>query len=68
MKHSKEIETKFSKLGISSFSELALIIPHSYEDFRISDTLQTHKFQLIDATVESVFRAPNSIQITFFCT
>ncbi|MBC8238131.1 MAG: ATP-dependent DNA helicase RecG [Helicobacteraceae bacterium] len=66
MKYSKEIETKFSKLGISSFSELALIIPHSYEDFRISDTLQTHKFQLIDATVESVFRAPNSIQITFF--
>ena len=66
MKHSKEIETKFSKLGITSFSELALIIPHSYEDFRISDTLQTHKFQLIDATVESVFRAPNSIQITFF--
>ena len=66
MKHSKEIETKFSKLGINSFSELALIIPHSYEDFRISDTLQTHKFQLIDATVTSVFSAPNSIQVTFF--
>ncbi|WP_455757554.1 ATP-dependent DNA helicase RecG [Sulfurimonas sp.] len=66
MKLSKDQETKFSKLGISSWSELALIIPHSYEDFRLNDKLQTHKAQLIDATVESVFRAPNSIQITFF--
>jgi len=66
MKLSKDQETKFSKLGISSWSELALIIPHSYEDFRLHDKLQTHKAQLIDATVESVFRAPNSIQITFF--
>jgi len=66
MKLTKDIETKFSKLGIHSFSELSLIIPHSYEDFRLHDTLQSHKSQLIDATVESVFRAQNSIQITFF--
>ena len=66
MKLTKDIEAKFSKLGINSWSELALIIPHSYEDFRLLDKLQTHKFQLIDATVESVFRAQNSIQITFF--
>ncbi len=66
MKLTKEQETKFKKLSINSWSELALITPHSYEDFRLNDTLQTHKFQLIDATVESVFRAQNSIQITFF--
>ncbi|MCD6172595.1 MAG: ATP-dependent DNA helicase RecG [Sulfurimonas sp.] len=66
MKITKDIQTKFDKLGINSWSELALIIPHSYEDFRLHDKLQTHKAQLIDATVESVFRAPNSIQITFF--
>lgn len=66
MKLTKDIQTKFSKLGISSWAELSLIIPHSYEDFRLHDTLQTHKNQLIDATIESVFRAQNSIQITFF--
>ncbi len=66
MKLTKDITAKFTKLGISSWSELALIIPHSYEDFRVNEKLETHKFQLIDATVESVYRAPNSIQITFF--
>ena len=66
MKLTKEQETKFKKLGINSYSELALLVPHSYEDYRLHDKLQTHKAQLIDATVESVYRAPNSIQITFF--
>ena len=66
MKLTKEQETKFKKLGIQSYAELALLIPHSYDDLRLHDTLQTHKTQLIDATVESIFRAPNSIQITFF--
>ena len=66
MKLTKEIEAKFKKLNISSFSELALIVPHSYEDYRLHDKLQIHKNQLIDATVESLFRAPNSIQITFY--
>jgi len=66
MKLTKEQETKFKKLGISSYSELALLIPHSYEDYRLHDKLSSHKSQLIDATVESVYRAPNSIQITFF--
>ncbi|MEA3331624.1 MAG: ATP-dependent DNA helicase RecG [Campylobacterota bacterium] len=66
MKLTKEIQTKFDKLGVSSWSELALMIPHSYEDFRLHDKLQIHMPQLIDATVESVYRAPNSIQITFF--
>ncbi len=66
MKLTKDIEAKFSKLGISSLAELSLIIPHSYEDLRLHKKLQAHKSQLIDATVESVFRSANSIQITFF--
>ncbi|QSZ40972.1 ATP-dependent DNA helicase RecG [Sulfurimonas aquatica] len=66
MKLTKEQASKFEKLGISSYSELALIIPHSYEDLRLHEKLTPHTFQLIDATVESVYRAPNSIQVTFF--
>jgi len=66
MKLTKDISTKFEKLGISSWSELSLMIPHSYEDFRPHEKLETHKAQLIDATIESVFKSPNSIQITFF--
>ncbi len=62
----KEQEEKFTKLGINSWCELALIIPYAYEDLRLYDKLQIHKAQLIDATVESVYRAANSIQITFF--
>ena len=62
----KEQEAKFKKLGISSTGELALLIPHSYEDYRINNKLLPHTAQIIDATVESVYRAPNSIQITFF--
>ncbi len=66
MKLSKETTKKFEKLGINSFTQLSLIIPHSYEDLRLKEKLIPHSNQLIDATVESVFRAPNSIQITFF--
>jgi len=62
----KKQEEKFAKLNISTFTELALTIPHSYEDLRLHENLQEHSLQLIDATVESVFRGPNSIQITFF--
>jgi ATP-dependent DNA helicase RecG len=66
MQFSKEQEAKFKKLGISTISELALLVPHSYEDYRIQKHLRSHTPQVIDATVESVHRAPNSIQITFF--
>jgi len=66
MEFTKEQEAKFKKLGVSSYTELALALPNSYEDLRLHNSLQTHKAQLIDATVESVFRAPNSIQITFY--
>jgi len=66
MKRTKEIQQKFEKLNINSFSELALIIPASYEDLTLHSKLELNTPQLIDATVESVFRAKNSIQITFY--
>ncbi|MDD5400772.1 MAG: ATP-dependent DNA helicase RecG [Sulfurimonas sp.] len=66
MKLPKEQESKFKKLGIGSYCELALMIPSAYEDLRLHTKLQTHTMQLIDATVESVYKAPNSLQVTFF--
>jgi len=66
MQLTKEQKAKFQKLGINTVSELALLVPHSYEDYRIQEKLIPHAAQLIDATVESVYRAPNSIQVTFF--
>ena len=66
MNLTKDVEAKFKKLGLHSCCELALIIPHSYEDLTLHKSIQIGKAQLIDATVESVFRAPNTIQITFY--
>ena len=66
MNLSKDDEVKFKKLGISSFLELALLIPHSYEDYTLHSQILPQKAQLIDATIESLYKAPNSIQITFF--
>lgn len=66
MKLTKEQEKQFQKLGIASFSELSLLIPSSYEDHRLHNTLIPHKAQLIDATVESIHRSPNSLQITLY--
>ncbi len=66
MNLSKDETAKFKKLGINSLLELSLLVPHSYEDYRLHETLLPQKAQLIDATVESVYKAPNSIQITFF--
>jgi ATP-dependent DNA helicase RecG len=62
----KEQKTKFQKLGIDSWCELLLHIPNSYEDLTLHDELLISKPQLIDATIESLYKAPNSIQITFF--
>jgi ATP-dependent DNA helicase RecG len=66
MQLTKDAEAKFQKLGISSCLELALLIPRSYEDYTLHTELLPQKAQLIDATVESVYRSANSIQITFY--
>ncbi|MDD2449207.1 MAG: ATP-dependent DNA helicase RecG [Sulfurimonas sp.] len=66
MNLTKDMQAKFKKLGVNSWCELALNIPHSYEDLTLHSKIELAKPQLIDATVESVFRSANSIQITFF--
>ncbi|MDQ1264601.1 MAG: ATP-dependent helicase RecG [Campylobacterota bacterium] len=72
MQLTKEQEEKFKKLGIASWCDLALLIPHSYEDLRLHTKLQPHNDskkalpQLIDATIESLIRAKNSLQINFY--
>ncbi|MDY0116690.1 MAG: ATP-dependent DNA helicase RecG [Sulfurimonadaceae bacterium] len=66
MNPSKEQEEKFKKLGIHSVLELALLIPHSFEDLRLETKLRPNMPQAIDATISSVYRSTNSIQITFF--
>jgi len=66
MKITTEIKTKFKKLGISSWCELALLLPSYYEDLTLYPHLREHSAQLIDATVKSIFRSQNSLQITFF--
>ena len=66
MNLTKSQEEKFKKLSINSWCELSLIIPQAYEDLRLHTRLKEHAFGLIDATVESVNRTSNSIQVTFF--
>ncbi|SFV53666.1 ATP-dependent DNA helicase RecG [hydrothermal vent metagenome] len=66
MEKPKEIATKFKKLGISSWCELALHIPHHYEDFRLHQQIKPNQNQLIDATIESLSKTPNTLQISFY--
>ncbi len=66
MQISRDLEEKFKKLGIHSWCELALIIPHHYEDLVLKNQILYGTLQVVDATVESLHRAPNSLQITLF--
>lgn len=61
----QNMQEKFLKLGIKSFSELALILPYAYEDLRLSQNLDTSSL-CIDATVQNVTKTKNSLQIEFF--
>ena len=66
MELTKEQKSKFIKLGISSWCELALLIPNSYEDLRLKSKLEDGSAQVIDATVQSISKTPKTIQITFY--
>lgn len=57
---------KFHRLGIGSITALSLIIPHSFEDRRLSHELLHNAACVIDATVEHVVRTPKTLKITFF--
>ena len=62
----REIQEKFSKLRIHSFCELALLLPKSYEDYRLYDTLHPGSKMLLDATVANSRRTPSSLQLELY--
>ncbi|MDD2358474.1 MAG: ATP-dependent DNA helicase RecG [Thiovulaceae bacterium] len=62
----REDEARFQKLGVTSALDLALVVPHSYENLSLEETLQIGVAQLVDATVTSVVRTPNSIKIILY--
>jgi len=57
----------FKKLGISSFAELALLIPKSYEDNFISKTPNINQKNCIEVEVLSTHRSAKALSIKFFC-
>jgi len=57
---------KAGKLGVSTYIELALLLPHHYEDHSLQNAPSLGSNQTIDATIESVVRMPNSIKITMY--
>jgi ATP-dependent DNA helicase RecG len=63
----KEDLAKFKKLGCTSLLDLALLLPHSYENLTLENSLHVGAPQLVDVTVNSVVRTPNSIKIVLFC-
>ena len=66
MRLDKEDEARSKKLGISSVLDLALLVPHSYENLSLEKTLHVGIAQLVDATVNSVVRTPNSVKIILY--
>jgi ATP-dependent DNA helicase RecG len=66
MKLDKEDQARFKKLGIASVLDLALLVPHSYENLSLEKNLHVNVAQLVDATVNSVVRTPNSIKIILY--
>ncbi len=58
----------FKKLGIGSFTELALLIPKSYENNFISKTPQLNQENSIEVKVLSTHRSPKALSIKFFST
>ena len=66
MELDKEDRARVKKLGISSVLDLALLVPHSYENLSLEKTLHVGIAQLVDATVNSVVRTPNSIKIILY--
>lgn len=63
---SREDQARFKKLGITTLLDLALLVPHSYENLTLEDSLHVGTAQLVDATVNSVVRTPNSIKILLY--
>lgn len=61
-----EDSEKFRRLSVGNLIELALLIPSSLEDRRLSERLAHNASCVIDATVERVIRTPKTLRIVFF--
>ena len=57
----------FKKLGVSSFCELALLVPKSYENNYISQTPQLNQKNCIEVEILSSHRSPKALNIKLFC-
>ncbi len=66
MQLDKEDQARFKKLGVTSILDLALLIPHDYENLFLDASLHVGVSQLVDATVNAVVRTPSSIKITLY--
>ncbi|MEA1920348.1 MAG: ATP-dependent DNA helicase RecG [Campylobacterota bacterium] len=62
----KKDQLKVQKLGVTSYAQLALLIPHKFEDRRLKDQVVDGEEQVIDATVEYLSRTPQTLQLTLF--
>jgi ATP-dependent DNA helicase RecG len=62
----KADQSKFQKLGITSYTQLALLIPHKFEDRRLKNHSVDNHDQVIDATLESISRTPQTLQLTLY--
>ena len=62
----KEDEKKFVKLGIKSALSLAIHIPSSFEDYRIDTILKVDAFQVVDVTIESIYKTPNLLKLHLY--
>ena len=62
----KEIQERFSKLRITSFCELALMLPKRYEDYRLYTTLKPGSKMLLDVTINSTKKTPSSLQLDLY--
>jgi len=62
----KEDEKKFAKLGKKTALSLAIEIPHSFEDYRIATTLHLNTKQVVDVSVESVYKTPNLLKLHLY--
>lgn len=57
---------KFKRLNVEGVIGLALQAPSGYDDRRLKPDLQPHMTQAIDATVETVSRTPQTLQISLY--
>jgi ATP-dependent DNA helicase RecG len=62
----KADQVKFQKLGVSTYAQFALLVPHKFEDRRLKQGVIENSDQVIDATVEYITQTPKTLQLTLY--